>query len=263
MLGLCVCGGLFVYLLAIGVVFYSLTENLESMTSYQRYLSSYIGVILVLIAVFGLQILFDHLLSRRKSILIAISAIFLSEMLIMPLDMVPTVFGIAKSTNDASREAPEDYQKFTEWGRNINSLVGGGSDEHPDIFLAMNYNSFPDTPSLNAEIALMSYFTLPLEMQNFGQFRYNPDPSLSFYSKKEWGEVLIDEKFSYVLLPNFSSDSIIWWKPAETEYLSHMYSLFDIPPEELDAARPLLFEVQIDSENQVHLHHVLVETPIK
>ena len=262
-LGLCVTGGLFVYLMALGILFYSYEENLDIMTSYQRYLSSYVGIIIILTFVFGLQVFFSDILLTSKIRRLIFTGIIILLILLIPKDIIPAILGNAYSTTDLSKENDAEYERMRVWGKNVCTTVQSCSGEESSLFLIMDSHTFPDTPSLNGEVAAVSYFTLPIELQRFGQLRYDPDPSLPFYTAKEWGEILLNEGFSHVLLANFSSDSIIWWKTTETKNISKMYSLFDIPPEELSYDAPLLFQVYTDCNGQARLRPVLVETPIR
>lgn len=253
--GLCLVLGLFVYILAVGLVFYSLSENLESMTSYQRYLSSYVGILMLVTVVFGLMFL------PRAGGKTA-CAIILLVTLLMPTDMIFLFTGEAIGTNNNSHENRSDYSRMELWGENINEHITDSQIENPKIYLFMDYDSFPDTPSLNGELAVMSYFLLPTEMQDFGQFRYDYNPSLPFCNKSEWTELLQREKFSYVLISNFFSESMVYWKAPTTQNLAKMYDVFDVPPEELSFNSPLLFEVYTDNEGNTRLGQVLVENPI-
>lgn len=260
-LGVCMVGGMILYLLAIGITFYSLNENLSSMTSYQRYLSSYVEIFILLTTVFAIQIFAIDLALPGKKNAVVYATLLLILVMILPADILPAMFGTNYST-DGSHENKKEYYRMEAWGKKVVETVYGKCESNPKVFLYMDYNSFPDTPSLNGEVAVMSYFTLPVEMQDFSQFGYDPDMGLPFEEEEEWGSVLLNNEFSYVMVSNFSSDSMIWWEPSHTNNLSKMYDLFDLPPEELTVDRPLLFEVNKDNEGQAELRLILVEWPI-
>ena len=261
-LGLCVFLGLFVYLFAVGVSFYSLKENLESMTSYQRYLSSYIGVIIILSVTFGMQIFFSDLnFDGNKKAFIAIVLVALL-VVTLPQEILYVLQGDALSTNDNSKENKTDYDRMTLLGENLAQKISEDPDGDPTVFLLMDRYNFLDTPSLSGEIAVVSYFLLPVRMQDFDQMSYYPNPALPFYSCDEWADLLADKEFSYVLLSNFSSDSMIWWESTSTNTVDKVSELFDIPPDELESDSLMLFKVVTDEDGEVQLQHVPVESPL-
>lgn len=256
-MGICVIAGFFVYLLAIGISFYSFTENLETMTSYKRYLSSYAGIVVMLLFILGLRIfMFDLDLNKREHTFVLFTAMALL-VLIMPKDFVTAVTGTAENQKYKSY-----YYNMSVWGQNIRSYMQYEQTANSKIFLVKNGHGSPDTPSLPADVAMPAYFIMPIEVQDFGQFRYDPNSDLPFYTKKEWNDLIIDYDFTNVLLANYSIPALGWQKP-NMDRLSRMHPLFDCPPEELDYDAPLLFEVKVNDGNEVQLERVVVENPIQ
>lgn len=257
-LGICVVGGLFVYLLALGISFYSFSENLETMTSYKRYLSSYIGIIIVFVFVIWLHILFLDVKLNRNGRVFSIMLTLVFMTVIMPIEFIPAILG--RSDNE---EYKAYYNKMAVWGGVINDYCIGDSSEDMKAFLIKTGHGGLDTPSLAADVAMPGYFMLPIKLQDFSQYRYDPDSSLPFYTKEEWSELLLDYKFSNVVIANYSIPSLNWGESFVSENFSEFYSLFDMPPEELSFDAPLLFEIYLDDEEHVRLRQVFVERLIE
>lgn len=138
----------------------------------------------------------------------------------------------------------------------------GDSSEDMKVFLVKTGHRELDTPSLAADVAMPGYFMLPIKLQDFSQYRYDPDSSLPFYTKEEWSELLLDYKFSNVVIANYSIPSLNWGASFVSDDFSEFHSLFDIPPEELSFDAPLLFETYLDDEGYIRLRQVFVERPI-
>lgn len=145
----------------------------------------------------------------------------------------------------------------------INDYYIGDSSEDMKAFLVKTGHGGLDTPSLAADVAMPGYFMLPIKLQDFSQYRYDPDSSLPFYTKEEWSELLLDYKFSNVVIANYSIPSLNWGESFVSENFSEFYSLFDVPPEELLFDAPLLFEIYLDDEEHVRLRQVFVERLIE
>ena len=254
---ICITAGLFVYLMAIGISFYSFEENLETMTSFKRYLSSYMGIVIIMIFILGINLVFTHLNCTKKIRNSIVSFVIIMLVVLVPTEIFPVVFGQTES-----EEYKEYYNSMKKWGENLNKQLN--EDVIPDlgkIFLIKTGHDNLDTPSLAADVAMPGYFVLPTELQEFSQYRYDPDSSLPFYTCEEWKNVLLDYEFDGVLLANYSIPAL-YWNKIDTESISKMYSLFDIPPEELNYDAPMYFDINVDDAGEVHLSHVLVETPI-
>lgn len=255
--GICVTGGLFVYNMAIGLAFYSIAENLDTMTSYKRYLSSYVGTIVALLFVLVLHVLIFDLQLDKKRECFAACSIFAILIVILPVDFWSAVLGTSETAAYKGY-----YSAMQVWGENLRASLKKSSTEDARVFLVKSGHGGPDTPSLPADVSMPGYFMLPIALQDYGQYRYDPDSALPFYTCEEWGDLLADQEFSNVVLANYAIPALGWQKPY-TGNLARMYSLFDVPPEELEYDAPLLFRIDIDSDGKLHLAHVVVETPIQ